>query len=393
MTKQLSETDITTMQQSSTLNSITAPDSPRVVYQGRPVTMQDIADLCEVSLITVSRALRFDERVRPETAERIQRAATKLGYNPALHQAARRLALRKHGLDVLNHVIALFIGGDALRSLYFTHILRGVMTTASQGGFALLTADAMKGPGQNTLLPIYARGDVDGYLFLGWTYATIAPLFEQLRTMSSHRAYPMVSLLAPAPGCTAVTADDRGGAYAAVDHLLSLGHRYILHFWGNALPVGENYFQDERRAGCEQACRDHGVDPQVCLRSTTTSGATPLHERVSKPLDVMLDRHPEITAIVLPNDAFAQQANEVLKSRRYRVPETMSLVGFDDTEPLPDDMGRNMLTTVHLPLEEIGAAAAQLLIANITGQTTPEAPPPLPASLIVRASTAPPHAR
>jgi DNA-binding LacI/PurR family transcriptional regulator len=350
----------------------------------RAVTMQDIADRCGVSLITVSRALRGDPRVKGDTARRVHEAAETLGYDPALHHAARRLALRKHGLRAVNHVIAAFFHGQFIYANYFLHMFQGIMNGATAQGFALLTADH-KMP---ELLPFYSRGDVDGFIICGWCHDNMEPLLSQLRRSAQGYQFPVVALLAPAPGCAAVLTDDRGGAYQATAHLLDLGHRHLLHFWSTAAGIN-SYFNEERRAGCRQACLDRGLDPDRCLHETITSGAVPLHERVVAPLTAALDRHPEITGVLLPNDSFAGQAREVLRARGLRIPEDISLIGFDDTDPLHDENGRNILTSVRLPLEAVGRQAADHLIHQVMGGTLDESALVLPTELVVRASTAP----
>ncbi len=136
-----------------------------------------------------------------------------------------------------------------------------------------------------------------------------------------------------------------------------------------------------------------GLDPEHYVRKSFTTGVIPLAQRVVKPLSEALDRYPEISAVLVPGDYFVAQVREVLEYRGLRIPEDISLIGFDDTDPLLDGTGHNILTTIHLPLEDVGRQAAQLLIDHILGQGTGERQIMLPASLTVRASTAPVNPR
>lgn len=353
----------------------------------RAVTMQDIADRCGVSLITVSRALRSDPRVRPDTTARVREAADALGYDPACHHAARRLALRKHGIHVINHIFALFIQGNFARANYFVNIFRGALEMATSQGFALLTAD----PAMSEPLPIYTRGDVDGFLVLGWVFETNPDLLARFaRTPQGHQC-PVVSMLTPVPRCSNVLTDDRGGAYAATAHLLELGHRHVIHFWPVIPEMGSIYLHDERRGGCRQAYLDRGLDPDRLLLAERLDYANPYPGRMSATLPGLLRRHPQTTAILLPNDGYAMQAREALRVLGYRVPEDISIIGFDDAEALPDATGCNILTTVRVPMEEVGRAAAELLAKLVTQPGQEPVTLTMPTEFIARATTAPPR--
>ncbi len=353
----------------------------------RAATMQDIADRCGVSLITVSRALRDDPRVRPETAGRIRETAAALGYDPACHHAARRLALRKHGIHVINHIFATFMPGDFARANYFLNLFRGVLAMATSRGFALLTAD----PAMTQPLPIYTRGDVDGFIAVGWdAYQQHVPLARLAPALRGRRC-PIVVMLVPVEGCSRVLTDDFGGAYAATAHLLALGHRRVLHFWPEIPEMGPIYLHDQRRAGCRQAYRDHGLNPDDGLYGLRMDHLLPLEQRMPDALRRAWAAHPGITAILLPNDGYASLAREALRALGLRVPEDISIVGFDDAEPLPDAAGRNLLTTVRVPLEAVGRAAAEMLARHVTEQRDELEAVTLPTELVVRGTTAPPR--
>ncbi len=125
---------------------------------------------------------------------------------------------------------------------------------------------------------------------------------------------------------------------------------------------------------------------------TTVNYELPRSEWVATPLREALQRNPRITAIVSMNDLFALDIYTALQQDNVRVPDEMSLVGFDDVETILNPETReNILTTVRMPQEEIGREAARLLIRQVEGDATTPTSTVLPTTLIVRNTTAPPR--
>lgn len=114
-------------------------------------------------------------------------------------------------------------------------------------------------------------------------------------------------------------------------------------------------------------------------------------DRTSAAIARAFERDAGITGVIAPNDPEALRAADALRRMGKKIPRDVSLVGFDDTDELLDENRRNMLTTVRVPLEEIGREAAGLLIRQITGAAARDQQIALGASLVVRASTAPPR--
>jgi LacI family transcriptional regulator len=105
------------------------------------------------------------------------------------------------------------------------------------------------------------------------------------------------------------------------------------------------------------------------------------------PLLQLLKTTPQITSILAPNDPAAVVIRHILQVGGYRVPDDISLVGFDDTDPLWDSTGQNMLTTVRLPLHQLGRRAAKLIIEQATTSENNVEKIVLPVELVVRGST------
>jgi DNA-binding LacI/PurR family transcriptional regulator len=352
----------------------------------KTVTIVDIARQCGVSDATVSRALRgIPGKVSETVRERILAAATELGYDPSLHTAARRLVAHRLGQPVVNNIIVLFFPQELLEEPYYLAILRGILEVAREAHYGILLN--YSAGAEEELLPLFARGEVDGILSI--TRAAIfSPVLARLRAVTGFAARPAVSLVFPVPGMSAVLTDDVQGGLLAADHLLRLGHRRILHFTeflDTAPPVAMRYF------GYQQACRMHGVDPDACLLPVAWDYADP--QVLDSQLPALLEAHPDLTAILAPNDQAAQAIARVVRASGRRIPEELSLVGFDDSDPVLDSAHENILTTVRLPLTALGREAARLLLRQVHDEEAHQQAVTLPVELVVRTSTTRPHNR
>ena len=356
----------------------------------KAITLQQIADQCGVAKSTVQRALagKMDE-VSEATIRRIMATAEEMGYNPQHHHAARRMLGRRYGTPVCNQALALFFPKDFYGMNYFLMMFRGVLDELTAHSFDLVTSYVSE-------IPKYVpnsiqRGDVDGAIVFAHPNP-FARLLKSLRDELNFDDRPVVSLLFPAlPGCSAVLTDDFGGAYAAVSHLLELGHRAIVHFYPQDLEAG--YHVQQRTTAYRQACHDHGVDPAEVLFPVKMDYSLQGEDRTVMPLLEMARAHPEITAILARNDVGAIAAWQALTAQGYQVPRDYSIIGFDDADAYLDGKTReNLLTSVHLPLQEVGREAARMVIGRLRGEQG-EKFLTLPTTLMTRRSTAPPRKR
>lgn len=358
----------------------------------RAVTLQDIANRCGLSLFTVSLALRDDTRVKPATAARVRAAAEALGYDPARNQTARRLALMRHGRHMLNRVVALFVPQSLEEARYYNRLFWGVLHGLAEEGFALLvnklpTAKGQPGP---DLTPLVRQGDIDGIIVP--ENPTNDPQIQALRE-SSGRELPLVSLIWPGDGYSSVTADDAGGMAAATRHLLALGHRQLLYL----IQQSPNILSERRLDGIRLALREAGLNPDHSLHvlpayprwvNPRLAEAHRDDDGGEHPLSRWLHAHPAVTAVLGWNDGVALHAWYTLEAAGWRIPADISLIGFDDTDAYPGSDGRNLLTSVQVPLREIGEAAARFIVRRILGDATADEHLAVPTSLELRASTA-----
>ncbi len=356
---------------------------------GRAVTLKDIAAHCGVSMGTVSLALRGDARISAETTRRVLTAAEVLGYDPSQHQAARRLALSKHGRDVLNHVIGLIVPSMFHRPGYFAELMQGIMDVLVPAGFCALTTyiyshEEAHEPGVPTAL---RSGIIDGLITMVRP-EPVAQLLEPIRRQAGFADKPVVTLIWRQPGCSVVCADDEGAGYAIARALIARGHRHLLHLAFLLPYMQPTEPQACRIAGAARALADAGLDPVRHLHLADVRNnhwLDPTHIDANNPelacvsidgqsipfVDV-LRAHPDVSAVMCLNDASALRAWRLLEEAGYRVPEDISIVGYDDTTPRPDADGTNLLTSAHVPLLDIGREAATLVIRQVTGDAPKE---------------------
>ncbi|MHB9134264.1 MAG: LacI family DNA-binding transcriptional regulator [Armatimonadota bacterium] len=351
----------------------------------KPVTVIDIARRCGVHKSTVQRALSGDPQISPITTERIRLIAAEMGYDANHHLGARRLAFRKHGKQVMNRVIAAFFPPDFYQRNYFLEIFRGMLDVIAKEHYELSISVTI----ENDPLPhSVLSGEVDGVI------AFIIPEFgdhmvQKLRTAPNFGTRPIVSLLFAIDGCVGVTTDEIGNAYQAAAHLLDLGHRHLLHFFHDDQPP--NYQHSLRLQGLRLAYLDRGLAPDTFLHFKYGDWRIHWRERYTQPTLDALKQHPQTTAIVAPNDLFATAIADDLRAHGLRIPDDISLVGFDDTDPLYDAQNNNILTTVRLPLEELGREAVHLMLRNLASPSATPEQVILPSTLVVRGSTAAPR--
>ena len=365
---------------------VAIPRRPRS-DQERAVTMRDIAARCGVTKQTVSRALLGDTRVRADTRERVLAAAEALGYDPTRHHAARQMALSKHGLSVLNEVIAVFFPPFTFRSNFVTELFWGIWEGLNERGYALLAIHS-RDPRTDAAPRVTAaikRGEVDGAIVHSRP-GDFSPTLDELRREQYFADRPIVFSMWTHPSCSAVTAEYASGAYAAACHLLELGHRHLLHIYH--APDVTTHPVITRIEAYERAYRDFGLNPARYLHAFAwedDDGARSLAQCLEH-----LKAYPEITGVLARNDQNAALLAHNLHHLGKRVPDDISLIGFDDTDPLFNAFGQNILTSVRLPLREIGLEAARLVIQRVTGEQRADVIQQISTSLVTRHSTAPP---
>ena len=308
---------------------------------GKTPTVRDVARAAGVSIAVVSYAFNRPDRVAPATRERVLAAAAALGY-PGPHPAARALRLGRHGavsLVGLSSVEALLADPAAVL------VARGLARVCDRAGLALLLADR-------------ANGAADGTVVLG-------------DARSWGGSGPTVVVGGPAPeGVSCVRARLGEGAAAAARHLAGLGHARLAIIG----PPGTG----ERLEGARDGWGTAGA-----LASYEAAGPARADGEVAA--WVALGARPRPTALLALTDRLAWGALDAAHRHGVEVPRELSVAGIDDLA----GSEATRLTSVFVPYLPMGELAGGLLAALMAGAPPPPAPP-LPTTLAVRGTTAPP---
>lgn len=336
-------------------------------------SIKDVAKLAGVSIATVSRCVNDPERVRPGTRERVQKAIRETGYSPnTLAQSFRR------GKTQVIMVVLPSVGDP-----FFTDVMRGIRAVASENGYSLLINETQF----NTMTAdeigsMVVSRQADGIVLL----ASLSPFGTRVLSATSHRALPMVigcetitDELASYPG---IHIDNIAAARQATNYLLELGHERIAFIFGEH----KTLLTRDRENGYREAMTHSNkvIDSGwVVEGKLTIQGAIAATDKLLK--------HPKCpTAIFCANDEMAMGCLHAVKSAGLRVPEDISVIGFDDnryakiTDP--------PLTTVAQPARQIGERVMQRLLREIENGRSKDAEPEIvPHELIIRASAAPPR--
>lgn len=347
----------------------TAEPTPpsRPAAPGR-VTISDVARVAGVSVATVSKVVNNRYGVAASTAERVLAVVEELGYESSL--VAR--SLRRGSTGVVGVLVDEF-------EPYSTELLKGISAAVGGTGYELLA---------------YA-GATDGGGMAGWERRSLSRLAGTLvdgaivvtpsMVLSTDVAVPVVAVdphTGP-EGTPTVDSDNTTGAREAVEHLLELGHRRIAHLAGRADLESARL----RELGYRQALEAAGIAVDPAL--VRVGGYRP--DLADAPARELLDpaSGERPTAVFAANDLSAIHLMEVARELGLRVPEDLSVVGFDN---IPESWSSvPPLTTVAQPLHRMGAEALRMLLALLEGGS-PEPHRRLPTSLVRRASTAPPAA-
>jgi DNA-binding LacI/PurR family transcriptional regulator len=339
----------------------------------RRPTSADVATEAGVSRTTVSFVLngRQDVKIPPDTRKRVLEAAERLGYHP--HAPARQLAGgRSHVLALVLRQSPEQIASDAV----LAETLRGFAAAARSSGFRVMV-EPLPRDGQDGSYHALVRGQhADGLVISG-------PRTDDPELGALVRdGFPLVLQgTLPDLAVPSVDVDNVAGARGAVEHLVALGHRRIGCITNAPLVYTA---AQERLAGYRQALQAADVEPDDRLVATGDFDAPSGHAAM-----VELLERTSVDAVFVASDVVALGAIGALREAGRRVPDDVSVVGFDDI-PLAAYFDPP-LTTVRLPAFELGQAAGRALLERIadpamTGRTL------LPTELIVRASTGPPPA-
>jgi len=345
------------------------------------VTLSDIARETGVSKVTVSYILNdrpSNVRVSESTRERVLAMARTLGYRP--NALARGLARRR--TDTFTLVMqfpAVFSGGSG----FLSELMYGVVHGANTIGFDLMLHTKTQ-PDPESELHSLLDGRSDGALLLrDRDDPIIAGLIEY-----GHPSVLIFSRTQAVPDAWFVDVDNFCGGRLATEHLLALGHRRIAFIGGSRHSAAVI----DREAGYRAALADAGLaapTPEWNIGMNYSGDEAGIQELVSLFRDALVSTRP--TALFAWSDDVALRAMNALRAEcGLRVPEEVSIVGFDGTEAICERSSSPRLTSVRQPIQEIAAEGVALLVASINGTPVERMQQIFAPTLVVRDSCAPP---
>ena len=331
------------------------------------VTIIDVAARAGVSSGTVSRVINDDIHVRPHTRERVLQVMHDLGY--VANRQARSLAGGK--TDVLGLIV------PDLGTGYIGEIIRGIDMELGQTGLDLILYTAHRTAiKEANYVANLAQGMVDGLLLV--LPRNPADYIEALTS----RGFPFVLVDHQGTGreCPAVGATNWQGAYDATEYLIRLGHARIGFITGS-MDLG---CSQDRLAGFRAALRDHHLHARPELEYQGEFSQPDGYAGGS----AFLDLAEPPTAIFASNDVMAMGVMDAVRHRGLRIPDDISVVGFDNVPQ--SAVVFPSLTTVEQPLEQMGRGATQMLLRILKKRDENVGRMELPTHLVVRGSSSVP---
>jgi LacI family transcriptional regulator len=325
------------------------------------VTIFDVAREANVSFATVSRVVNGKGNVSPETRERVIQAMAKTGY--VVNRQARGLAGGRY------EVVGLLV--PDLDTSYIGEIVRGIDEALAAVAYDLmLYTTHRRKTREAAFADSLTRGMTDGLLIV--LPSNPGAYLESIQ----RRGFPVVLIDHGGVGGTgpSVGATNRQGAYEATRYLIGLGHRRIGFITGN-LELG---CATDRLAGYRAALEDHGLAYDAALVREGNFHEPLGYERARQ----LLSMSNPPTAIFASNDLTAFGAMDAIRDAGLRIPNDISVVGFDDIPTAA--YTHPPLTTVRQPLHEMGSLATRMLLEMIDNPNRPIERIDLPTVLVER---------
>ncbi len=328
---------------------------------GARVTIVDVARVAGVSVSTVSKVINDRYGVSPETYDKVMDVVAELGYESSLVASS----LRRRSTNVIGVLVPEF-------EPFSAELLKGISSAAEGTGYELLAYSGNLEHNQvgweRRSLSRLAGTLIDGAVIVAPT-ATVTDATIPVVAVDPHTGRT---------GPSTIEVDNVGGARAATQHLIDLGHRRIAHVRGREDLVSAS----QREQGYREALEAAGLPFD---RALVRVGGYRALETTDAARELLTLPEPP-TAVFAANDLSAIRVLEIAAELGVRVPEDLSVAGFDNVPEAANAVPP--LTTVAQPMREMGAEAVRILLGLLAGEAGEEHLR-LPATLVVRASTAP----
>jgi len=339
------------------------------------LTIKDVAKLANVSISTVSRVMNNAKNVNPELRKRVLEAIKELGYTP--NNAARSLA--KRTANVIGVVV------NNLHDPFFHKLIYGFECGAAETDYSVIFCSTLGGDSSSKerYVRYLASGVADGIILYG-SYLSDEHIIEWL--VETGTKFILIENYIESLKTNCLLIDNIGGARTAVDYLFENGHRLIAHICGNP----NKKVSIDRLNGYINSMHKHALDVKPDYIQYTTSDYRSGYDRMKTLLSLGKDRP---TAVFCSDDAIASYAVRAVIDSGLRVPQDISIMGFDNQDLLPDNYRGPGLTTMAQPLFDIGKDSILVMtkvLQNKDNDNTETIHKVYPTSLVVRDTVGPP---
>lgn len=329
-------------------------------------TLKEVAEKAGVSITTVSRVINDNEMVKSDTRDRIQKAMQEMGYHPS------RVAQRLRGTKGRSKLFGLII--PDIQNAFYSNIVRGIEDVAYKQNYAVILCNSDEDQEKEQFyLEVLRSESVDGIIF--------PPINQDSKVVDDllKSGLPLVCVdrRLRTEDVDTVVVDNKIGSYQVTNYLLGLGHNRI----GLITSAGNYSSFKERQKGYEQALSEHGIEVDPFLIGYGDQRSTESGKRL---VLKMLNNKKRPSALFVTNNLFLLGALEIIHELGLRIPEDISIVGFDD---MP--WARSFyppLTVVAQPGYEMGQKAAEMLFSRLNNPKREPSTIILEPKLTVRAS-------
>ena len=330
------------------------------------ITIKELARKLNLSTTTVSNVIHGKtHEVSASTIERVEKALIQYDYVPNIN--ARNLAQNKSKIIGLAMKPRADKSSNIFIDPFISEIVGGIEKTVREAGYFMMiyASDEM-----NDILKQVSTWNVDGLLLFGLLGEDGAALRRKYKKpVVCIDIYNMVC----DPPVYTVGLEDEAGAYEAVKYLTDLGHRKIAFMSDDIIGVDL-----ERFRGYKKALADAGIE----YEDRNFLKLNPWKEAVEKSLSCICETVREFTAVFCTSDLYAVQLIDKLSDSGIRIPEDISVIGFDDNAM--SKYHRPGVTTVHQDMEKKGIVAAETLIRLLKGMEVEKSMNQLPTRLVIR---------
>lgn len=327
-------------------------------------TIHDVANKAGVSISTVSRVVNSNRPVRPDIRERVLQAIEELGYRP--NYLARGLRRRN------SSVIGLIIPDNS--NPFYAEVARAIEDAGFAAGYSVILCNTdLSSEMQQAYIDVLLSHRVDGVILIDLQITPPATI-EYLRAEKIPVILANVTI--DIPTVDQVMVADQHGGYLAGHYLLRLNHRRI-----GCITLTQPFsYESTRIIGFRQALADNGIE----LTEEVFALGNGRYDSGYQAMQELIQRRPDLTAVFVFNDLMALGAINALRAQGLRVPEDISILGYDNISY--SSTFEPALTTIAQPIAAIGQECLARLLERIDHPEKQPVHVTLPVELIERAS-------